>query len=60
MEEQIDEEIPDINRDQAGLFAIFKYLQDKFYHKFPSGAAERIGGVDKTINPAAFYNLIEK
>ena len=61
MEEQIDVEITDINRDQAGLFAIFNYLQDTFDHKFSSGTAGNCDGVDGVINPAAeFYNLIHK
>ena len=30
MQEQIDEEITIFNRDQNGLFTIFKHLQDKF------------------------------
>ena len=60
MEEQIDDEITNINRDQNGLFTIFKYLQDTFEHKFPTGTAGHYGRVDETINPAAFYELIDK
>ena len=60
MEEQIDEEITIVNRDQNGLFTIFKHLQDKFDQQLPSGTAGHYGGVDGTINPAAFYELIDK
>ena len=47
-------------QDQNGLFTIFEYLQDKFDQKFPSGTAGHYGGVDGTINPAAYYELIDK
>ena len=60
MKEQIDEEITIINRDQNGLFTTFKHLQDKFDQQFPSGTAGHYGGVDGTINIAAFYELIDK
>ena len=58
--EQIDVEITNINRDQDGLFAIFTYLQDIFDQKISSGTAGHYGGVDGTINPAAFYELIKR
>ena len=60
MEEPIDKEITNVNRYQDGLFKIFKHLQDKFDQQFSLGTAGHFGGVDGTINPAAFYKQIEK